>query len=132
MHKPYLLEFPHAGSPETGFISVAENSEHLPFIIQRVFWTYATPEDSIRGRHAHHQTQLILIAISGRILIHTETQGGEKQDFLLENPNSGLFIPQGVWHTMEYSASAVQLVLASEPYRPEDYIRDYAAFRVIN
>ncbi|KAA9327377.1 sugar 3,4-ketoisomerase [Adhaeribacter soli] len=131
MPEPYLIEFPQSGTPETGFISVVENSKLIPFNIERVFWTYATPESCIRGRHAHYQTQLVLIAISGSITVTTETQEGEKQTFELNNPNTGLFIPKAVWHTMEYSGSALQLVLASEPYRPEDYIRDYEVFRSI-
>jgi dTDP-4-dehydrorhamnose 3,5-epimerase-like enzyme len=129
MPKPYLIEFPQSGSPETGFISVVENAKLIPFNIKRVFWTYATPENCIRGRHAHHQTQLVLIAISGRITVTTETREGEKQTFKLSSPNTGLFIPNDVWHTMEYADAAIQLVLASEPYRPEDYIRDYEVFR---
>ena len=50
--KPYFIEFPKIGKPDLGYISVAEN-ESLPFQVNRVYWTYFTPEDVMRGGHAH-------------------------------------------------------------------------------
>lgn len=126
--KPFLIEFSAIGKSDIGYISVAENP-NLPFKIERVFWTFYTPQEIIRGRHAHHQLQQILIAASGTIRIQTESKSGETNEFLLDKPSIGLYMPPDHWHTMQYSHSAVQLTLASLPYSEEDYIRDYKQFR---
>lgn len=127
---PHLIHFPKLGEPTIGYISVGENAKDpLPFAVQRVFWTYYTPESIVRGRHAHHRTEQVLIAAAGRIIVTTELANGEIQTFRLEDPFVGLYVPPNAWHTMQYSHSAVQLVLASQPYNEADYIRDYEAFR---
>ena len=115
MPEPYLIQFPKLGDSGIGYISVVEQTDPLPFAVQRIFWTYYTPESIVRGRHAHHLTEQVLIAASGRIIITTEHADGTIQTFRLEDPNVGLYVPPHVWHTMQYSHSAVQLVLASAP-----------------
>ena len=127
---PHLLTFSQLGEPEIGYISVSENAvPPLPFAVQRVFWTYHTPDNILRGRHAHRATEQVLIAVAGRILVTIEYADGNLEVFRLENPHVGLYIPPTVWHTMQYSPSAVQLVLASLPFAEEDYIRDYQEFK---
>lgn len=125
--EPFLIDFPGIGKLDIGYISVAENP-NLPFQVQRVFWTYYTPQEIIRGRHAHHQLQQVLIAVAGSIRIRTENRKGIVSEFLLDKPSFGLYMPPDHWHTMQYSHSAVQLTLASLPYDETDYIRDYEAF----
>ncbi|WP_052732996.1 sugar 3,4-ketoisomerase [Hymenobacter terrenus] len=127
---PHLIQFPKLGEPGIGYISVGESAkEPLPFTVQRFFWTYYTPESIVRGRHAHHRTEQVLIAVAGRIIVTTELANGDINIFRLEDPFVGLYVPPSVWHTMQYSHAAVQLVLASEPYAEDDYIRDYEVFR---
>lgn len=126
--KPHLIYFGKLGESSLGYISVAAE-QNLPFEIKRTFWTYFTPESVIRGRHAHYETEMLIVAVSGRIILNTELINGEKDTFILEKPDSGVYIPALCWHTMQYSHSAVQLVLASTVYRPEDYIRDYDFFQ---
>ncbi|MBJ6108303.1 FdtA/QdtA family cupin domain-containing protein [Hymenobacter sp. BT523] len=127
---PHLIHFPKLGDPGIGYISVGENvQDSLPFAVQRVFWTYYTPESIVRGRHAHHRTEQVLIAVAGRIIVTTELADGDIQIHRLEDPYVGLYIPPCAWHTMQYSHTAVQLALASQPYREDDYIRDYDTFR---
>lgn len=128
MNTPYIIEFPKLGAPEIGYISVAENNVNVPFDIKRVFWSYHTPDNVVRGRHAHHQTEMILIATLGRIIVNTEMPNGDLNVFSLESPNQGLYLPKYCWHTMQYSHIAVQLVLASELYNEADYIRSYDDF----
>lgn len=128
---PHLIVFPKIGVPEIGYISVTEQQTIIPFEVKRIFWTYYTPESIVRGRHAHHFTEQILIAVSGRITVTTELIGGAIQTFRLEEPNVGLYVPPHAWHTMQYSHSAVQLVLASLPYNEVDYIRNYDEFRQV-
>lgn len=126
--EPYLIEFPGIGRSDIGYISVGENG-NLPFRVQRVFWTYYTPQEIIRGRHAHYELEQILIAVSGIIQVKTENRSGEIQEFLLDKPHTGLYLPPDHWHTMQYSHTAVQLTLASLPYDESDYIRDYQVFQ---
>ena len=127
MKAPYLIEFNKHGQPNIGYISVAENS-NLPFDVKRIFWTYFTPESIIRGRHAHFQTEQILFAAAGRIIITTENAYGTIETFKLEEPNFGLYIPPNIWHTMQYSHNAIQLVFASTIFDEKDYIRSYSDF----
>ena len=129
MPNPYLITFSKLGTPEIGYISVIEQQQLVPFDIQRIFWTYYTPESIVRGRHAHYVTEQVLIAAAGRITVLTELADGTMQTFRLDEPNVGLYVPPHAWHTMQYSHSAVQLVLSSIPYNAADYIRDYDVFK---
>ncbi len=131
MKLPKIIEFKKIGNPTEGYISIFENGIEMPFEIKRCFWTYYTPEEVIRGRHAHYETEMILIAAAGKIIIHTEMPGDIKEEFILEKPETGLFIPKLCWHTMQYSHNAVQLVLASTVYSESDYIRDYQKFKIL-
>lgn len=129
---PYLIDLAKLGTPDMGYISVAEAWPGVvPFEVKRVFWTYHTPESILRGRHAHYRTEQILIAVAGRITVMTEQADGILQTVRLEDPCLGLYVPPQTWHTMQYSHSAVQLVLASHPYDAADYIRDYEQFRAV-
>jgi len=129
MTKPYLIEFKKLGTSEIGYISVSENKQQIPFNCERVFWTYYTPEEVVRGRHAHYKTEQVLIALAGRIIVNIEMPDGEKMIFTLDKPNIGLYVPPHCWHTMQYSHSCVQLVLASSKYDESDYIRKYEDFK---
>ncbi len=128
---PFLITFSRLGKSEIGYISVVDNrADVLPFQIERVFWTYYTPESIVRGRHAHHRTEQVLVAVSGWILVTTELPDGTIETFRLDSPDKGLYVPPHAWHTMQYSHSAVQLVFASAPYDEADYIREYDDFRL--
>jgi WxcM-like, C-terminal len=131
MNIPYLIEFPQIGQPSQGYLSIGQ-SDNLPFAVKRLFWTYFTPHDVVRGRHAHYHTQMIIIAVHGRIELRTEILSGEQQLFRLETPTKGVFIPKYTWHTMQYSHDAVQLVLTDTDYDEADYIRDYGTFQALS
>lgn len=123
--KPHIIEFPKLGDSTIGYISVTEAEKFVPFEIKRVFWTYYTPESIVRGRHAHYQTDQVLVAVSGRIIVTIEEPDGKINVFNLDHPNQGVFVPANCWHTMQYSHSSVQLVFASTVYEESDYIRNY-------
>lgn len=125
---PHIIEFQTVGSPGEGFVSIAAFREKVPFEIQRVFWTYATPTEVTRGRHTHYETEHILIAAAGSIRVTTHDKSGAKNEFILDRPEIGLYLPALCWHEMYYSEGAVQLALASTPYDPKDYIRDKQKF----
>jgi hypothetical protein len=125
---PHLIHFSKIGESAIGFISVAEN-KNLPFKIERVYWTYFTPESVNRGSHAHVELEQIVIAVAGQIMVSIENNIGVKEKFLLTSPDQGLFIPKMCWREMKYSHNSVQLVFASTGYDEKDYIRDYDAFK---
>ena len=128
---PHIIVFPSNGDSGTGYLSIAEVSNQIPFEVKRLFWAYYTPDSIVRGRHAHHDTEMILIAVAGRIVVKTEMPGCQPQLFVLEKPNQGVYLPKLCWHTMQYSHNAVQLVLASTFYVESDYIRDYQTYKEI-
>lgn len=125
--EPHLIQFNKIGESAIGYISIGDQAS-IPYEIKRTFWTYFTPESIVRGRHAHHKTEQVLIAVTGKIIVTTEMANKEIKTFVLSDPNQGVYIPPNVWHTMQYSHTAIQLVLASTPFDAADYIRDYDEF----
>jgi hypothetical protein len=126
---PYEIQFTKTGQPSEGYIAISELEKCLPFEVKRCFWTYYTPESIVRGRHAHYRTEQVLVAVAGRIILHTENPEGTIQSFILDKPDVGVYLPPNCWHTMQYSHNAVQLVFASTLYDENDYIRSYEAFK---
>lgn len=126
--KPGLLTFQKKGKRKEGHLSICSSGEGIPFKIKRVFWAYGTPDNVSRGRHAHHKTEMIIIAVNGNIRIDTMSTTGIRQTFRLSDPNKGLYIPPMYWHEMWYSPDAVQLVICSTYYDETDYIRNKKEF----
>lgn len=126
--RPYRIEFSGHGAREEGFLYVAEQGD-IPFLVRRTFWTVNTPATVVRGGHAHHKTEMVLIALQGTIILHVEDKAGTQWQFKLDRPDTGIYIPVMHWHTMVYEDQAVQLVLASADYEEQDYIRDFQAFK---
>jgi len=127
--KPYIIQFSSIGNPSLGYLSVAEQLEHIPFEISRVYWTYYTPQNVTRGGHANIEKELVIVAVGGAISITTELKNGDKETYELSKPDVGLYLPKLCWHTMQYSHNAIQMVIASNLYSEDDYIRDYNIFR---
>jgi dTDP-4-dehydrorhamnose 3,5-epimerase-like enzyme len=127
---PHIIDFGKLGESSIGYLSIAEN-KNLPFKVERIFWTYYTPESIVRGRHAHHKTEQILVALTGRIIVTTDDGKGNINTFVLDEPDKGVYLPPNVWHTMQYSHTAIQMVFASQPYDAADYIREYEEFLAI-
>ncbi len=124
---PKIISFPKIGNSSLGYISLAEK-ESLPFQVNRIYWTYYTPESVERGGHSHLELQQILVAVAGQITVKTEMPGGHKQIFLLDSPDKGLYIPRLCWREMKYTHNAVQICIASLAYSEDDYIRNYDEF----
>lgn len=129
MTKPRLINFNSIGKADLGFISVAEHGQSVPFHIKRVYWTYFTPQNVVRGGHANINKEMILIAVAGTIKVKTETVQGSHGEYVLSEPSVGLYIPKLCWHEMKYTHNSVQVVLASNEYSVEDYIREYKIFQ---
>jgi UDP-2-acetamido-3-amino-2,3-dideoxy-glucuronate N-acetyltransferase len=108
---------------------VAANFEHeLPFVPRRFFTVFDVPSKDVRGAHAHRRCQQMLICMQGSVNAVVD-DGESRQEFVLDRPELGLFIGPMIWGTQyRYSADAVLLVLASDPYDADDYIRDHDVF----
>ncbi|MBK1894413.1 sugar 3,4-ketoisomerase [Chryseobacterium paridis] len=129
MNKVQYFNLEKIGSSSLGFITVAENLKNIPFEIKRVYWTYYTPQDIMRGGHAHKNLEQIIFAVSGMIEFNIEDKEGNKKTFILDNPSQGLYIPKLIWRDIKFSHNAVLLCLASQFYDENDYFRDYADFK---
>jgi hypothetical protein len=110
-----------------GNIAVIEK-DTLPFAVKRVYYLYDIPSSAKRGGHAHLNLQQVLIAISGSFDVVLD-DGKRRQTITLNKPDRGLLITTKIWRELEnFSSGAVCLVLASEEFSEDDYIRDYDDF----
>ncbi|MFC2813251.1 MAG: FdtA/QdtA family cupin domain-containing protein [Prevotella conceptionensis] len=122
-----LIDFPKITDPR-GNLTVAQAHTDVPFSIKRAYWVYDVPAGECRGGHAHKLCKEVLIALSGSFHV-TVDNGEEQKTVLLNHPYQGLLIDTDVWRTLDdFSSGAVCLVLASEPFDEDDYIREYDDF----
>lgn len=113
----------------SGNITAIHSSENIPFDIERIFYVYDIPSGEMRGAHAHRYCHELLIAASGSFDVELD-DGVRKRVVTLNNPMTGLHLPPGVWAVEKnYSSGAICLVLTSQKYTEEDYIRKYADFK---
>ena len=126
---PHLISLKSVGNSVEGYITVAEENRNIPFAIKRVYWTYFTPQNVIRGFHAHKELQQLIFAVSGVIKFSIETKTGEKLNFILDKPHVGLYLPPFTWREIQFSHNAVLLCLASMWFDEKDYIRNYDEFK---
>lgn len=113
---------------DRGQLVALEEFKDIPFEIKRVYYMYDTVDGVVRGYHAHRTLEQILICINGSCKIRLDN-GKEKKVIPLEKPYEGLYISSLMWREMyDFSPDAVLLVLASELYDENDYIRNYEEF----
>lgn len=111
-----------------GNLSFAEQNNHIPFEIKRTYWIYDVPGGEDRGGHAFRENQEVIIALSGAFDVVVE-DGQNKKKFTLNRSYYGLYIPKGLWRTMEnFSTNSFALEFGSVAYSADDYIRDYDVF----
>jgi len=111
----------------TGNVAVIEK-DCIPFDIKRVFYLYDITGTSKRGRHAHKQLIQFLIPISGSFDVIVK-DGSNEQLYTLTEPNVGLLVKEGIWNELlNFSPGAVCMVIASDVYNEDDYIRDYSDY----
>lgn len=122
-----IIELPRIEN-RAGNITPVEGDVNLPFCIKRVFYSYDIPGGEARGAHAHKKCHQFLVAASGSFEVVLD-DGRNKRTVLLNRPFYGLHIPPGIWAAEQgFSSGSICLVLASECYTEEDYIRDYDEF----
>lgn len=112
-----------------GNLSFAENYKQIPFEIKRTYWIYDVPGGEARGGHAYRENEEVVIALSGAFDVIVD-DGENKKRFNLNRSYFGLYIPKGLWRTMEnFSTNAFALEFGSNIYEETDYIRDYEEFK---
>lgn len=128
MKNARLVQLPKITEPSRGSLTVVEKGKSFPFDIKRTYWTYDVPAGEWRGGHAHKSCCELILAVSGCFTL-TLDDGEEKAEYVLKNPSQAVLVEDGVWRELhDFSAGAVCLVLASEEFDEEDYIRDYDTF----
>lgn len=113
---------------QRGNLSFIEEIKHIPFKIKRSYWIYDVPGGENRGGHAFKNNEEFIVALSGGVDIFID-EGNQTQIYNLTRSYYGLYVPKGCWREMKnFSTNSVVLILGSEPYDAEDYIRDYDEF----
>jgi len=121
--KASLIELPRVVD-HRGSLSFAEVETFLPFPVLRYFLIFGVPNSEIRGEHAHRALQQFLVCVNGSCSVRL-FDGDSTEEVLLNRPDLGLYLPPLIWSTQfNYSPDAVLLVLASDVYRDDDYIRE--------
>jgi uncharacterized RmlC-like cupin family protein len=121
-----IINIPKIEDPR-GNLSVIEK-DVVPFEIKRVYYLYDVPTGAERGGHAHKKLQQFLIALSGSFDV-VLNDGKEEKVISLNKPFEGLLIGNGIWRELKnFSSGSVCLVVASDVFKEEDYIRDFEEF----
>jgi hypothetical protein len=122
-----IVNLPKFEDPR-GNLSIIEEENEIPFLIERVYWIYDVPGGEVRGGHAFREQQEIIVALSGSFDVIVD-DGKVKQTFFLNRSYFGLYLPAGLWRQMaNFSTNSLALVLSSTPYSKDDYIRNYNEF----
>lgn len=128
MNKVKMLDFPQKGDSR-GHLVIIEGNKDVPFDIKRAFYIFGSDKDVVRGQHANRETEFVLINVAGTSKVKVKDGEGNEAIFCLNRPHTGIYLPTMVWKDMyDFSEDSVLLVLASEHYNPEEYIRDYDGF----
>ena len=121
------INFP-SNKDERGSLTFIESYNHIPFEIKRIYYLHGLNIAKKRGFHAHKKLKQVIIALSGGFEIYLH-DGKKYKTFLLESPNTGLFICPMIWREIKsLSSNSICLVIASEKYQDSDYIRNFSEF----
>jgi len=125
-----VIELPRIYS-RSGNITPVTNNVNVPFDVKRVFYIYDIPGGEDRGAHAHKECHQFLIAASGSFEIELN-DGRTKRTVTLNRPYLGLHIPPGIWAAEKgFSSGAVCLVLVSQKFDENDYVRNYGVVKKV-
>ena len=124
-----FIDIPKIVDPQgRGKLSFIEK-DVIPFSIKRVYYLYDVPSDAYRGGHAHKKLIQLMISLSGSFEVLLD-DGKKRKKVMLNKPDKGLLIPQGIWREMDnFSSGAICMVLASDNFDESDYFRDYDQFK---
>ena len=113
---------------ERGNLSFVEQLNHIPFKIQRTYWIYDVPGGESRGGHAFKKNQEFIVSLSGAFDVEVD-DGVDKKTFTLNRSYYGLYIPAGLWRSMNnFSTNSLALEFGSISYSREDYVENYEEY----
>ena len=113
---------------DEGYLCFLEGRRHIPFAIKRVYYIFDVIKNAVRGKHAHKKTKQVIFCIRGSITVILDN-GKDKEAITLNKPNQGIFLDTLMWHEIvAFKEGTVLLVVASDLFREEDYIRDYRTY----
>jgi dTDP-4-dehydrorhamnose 3,5-epimerase-like enzyme len=125
MVKPIIIDLPKIQDPR-GNLTFLQYPNQIPFLIQRTFWTYDVPGGEIRGGHAYHKQEEVIIALSGSFDVVITNSDGSYEKYSLNRSYYGLYLPPKTWrHIENFSTNALALHVSSKIFSTEDYIRDF-------
>lgn len=114
---------------DRGSLVVVEGNKDIPFEIKRLYYILATKMDVRRGFHAHKDLEQIAVCVAGKCKFHLD-DGKETTEVILDSPNKGLYVGKMIWREMyDFTPDCVLMVLASQYYSENDYIRSYDVFK---
>jgi hypothetical protein len=111
-----------------GNLSFFEENSQIPFKFKRVYWVYDVPGGEFRGSHAFKKTKEFIVALSGSfdLVLH---DGKKEINYHLNRSYYGVYIPELTWKKLEnFSTNSTALIISSEYYDVEDYIRNFEKF----
>lgn len=123
-----FIDLPRELHANGSLTAVGNGTGVIPFDVRRVFYLYDVPAGADRGGHSHHEAREVIVALSGSFDVVVD-DGRDVRRFTLNRPFRGLYIPRGLWRTLDnFSGGAVALVLTSERFSEADYVRSYNQF----
>jgi UDP-2-acetamido-3-amino-2,3-dideoxy-glucuronate N-acetyltransferase len=112
-----------------GSLAFGEFGQQLPFIPKRYFVIFDVPSMEVRGEHAHRNLHQFLVCLRGSCAILVD-DGRSRDEIILERPEFGVYLPPMIWGIQyKFTSDAILLVLASDVYDADDYIRDYDHYK---
>lgn len=130
-NKPHIIDLPKVTDPR-GNLSFIQNSDQIPFDIQRTYWIYDVPGGMFRNGHAFRTQHEFIVALSGSfdVVLH---DGIEEKRIHLSRSYYGLYVPPMTWRSIDnFSTNSVAMVLSSTLYDENDYIRDFEEFQKLS
>lgn len=123
-----VLNFCQKGD-QRGQLVVLEGARDIPFDIKCVFYIYGSDPEVKRGQFANRKAEFVLINVIGVCKVKIKDGRGNEAVFCLDKPHIGLYLPGMVWKEIyDFSEDSVLLVIASEHYDSEEYVRNYQEF----
>ena len=120
-----IIDFPKIQDPR-GNLTFLQYPNQIPFEIKRTFWTYDVPAGGIRGGHAYHVQEEVIIALSGSFDVVITNPEGNVEKYSLKTSYCGLYLPPKTWrHIENFSTNALALHVSSSSFSKEDYITDF-------
>jgi dTDP-4-dehydrorhamnose 3,5-epimerase-like enzyme len=114
---------------ERGSLVTVDKMSGLPFDIKRVYYVYNTKLGQVRGYHAHKTLHQMAVCLSGSCRMVLD-DGLNRESIEMNSCSVGIDLPPMLWHEMhDFSADCILLVVASDYYDEDDYIREYIEFK---